>query len=118
MLLILICQSKSHLDHAKTYDYFYCIEEFKKSTIKVNKEALIEFERLKQNYLFSIIIIITSAVSDDPLVILVHNVRSLSRHAHDAVSDDRIINNDFVGFTETQINPSLGAPHQFCLSQI
>ena len=117
MLLILICQSKSNLDHAKTYDYFYCIKEFKKSTIKVNKEALIEFERLKQNYLFSIIIII-STVSDDTLMILAHNVRSLSRHVHDAVSDDRIINNDFVGFTETQINPSLGAPHQFCLSQI
>ena len=36
----------------KTYDNLYCKGEFKKSTIKVNKDALLEYERLEQNYLF------------------------------------------------------------------
>ena len=35
-----------------------------------------------------------------------HNVRSLSKHVDDIVSDDRIINNDIIGFAETQINLS------------
>ena len=30
----------------------------------------------------------------------------LLKHLNDRVSDDRIINNDIVGFTETKINPS------------
>ena len=36
----------------------------------------------------------------------VQNVRTLLEYVHDIVSDDRIINNDIIGFTETQINPS------------
>ena len=35
-----------------------------------------------------------------------HNVRSLSKHVDDIVSDKRIINNDIIGFTETQISLS------------
>ena len=34
--------------NVKTYDNLYCIGEFKKSTIKVNKDALLEYERLKK----------------------------------------------------------------------
>ena len=41
------------LSTAKTYDNVYCIGEFKKSVIKVNKDALLEYERLKENDLFS-----------------------------------------------------------------
>ena len=37
----------------KTYDNLYCIGEFKKSAIKVNKDALLKYERLKQIDLFS-----------------------------------------------------------------
>ena len=37
------------------YNALYCIGEFKKSAIKVNKGALLEYERLKQNDLFSTI---------------------------------------------------------------
>ena len=39
----------------KTYDSYYCIGEFKKSAIKVNKDALLEYECLKYNDLFSTI---------------------------------------------------------------
>ena len=35
-----------------------------------------------------------------------HNVRSHSKHVDDIVSDRRIINNDIIGFTETQISLS------------
>ena len=40
------------LSRVKTYDNLYCIGEFKKSSIKVNKDALLEYEGLKQNDLF------------------------------------------------------------------
>ena len=33
-------------------------------------------------------------------------MRSLSKHVDDIVTDNRVMNNDIVGFTETQINPS------------
>ena len=92
------------LSRVKTYDNLYCIREFKKSGIKVNEDALLEYERLKQNDLFSTIT--RSTISDDTITVLVHNVKSLSKHVHDIVSDQRLINNDIIGFTETQINPS------------
>ena len=41
------------LRRVKSYDNFYYTGEFKKSTIKINKDALIEYERLKQNDSFS-----------------------------------------------------------------
>ena len=42
----------------KTYDVFFCIGDFKKSAVKVNKdedEYKLEYERLNQNNLFSTI---------------------------------------------------------------
>ena len=33
-------------------------------------------------------------------------MRSLSKHVDDIVTDNRVMNNDIIGFTETQINPS------------
>ena len=77
----------------------YCIGEFKKSAIKVNKE----YDRLKQNNLFSTIK--RNDISDDMITVFIHNVQSLSQHIDDVVSDNRIVNNDIMGFTETQINP-------------
>ena len=62
----------------KTYDSPYCIGEFKKSAMKVNKDAFLEYEGLKQNYLFSTIK--RNTLSYDTLTILVHNLRSLSKH--------------------------------------
>ena len=88
----------------KTYDNLYCIGEIKKFAVKVNKDALLEYERLKQNDLFSTIK--RNAISDDTVKILFDNVRSLPRHLSDIVGDNRIINSDIIRFTETQINPS------------
>ena len=47
-----------------------------------------------------------TTISDDTLTIFFHNVRSLSNHLGDIVSDDRIINNDVIGFIEAQISLS------------
>ena len=33
-------------------------------------------------------------------------MRSLSKHVDDIVNDNRVMNNDIIEFTETQINPS------------
>ena len=43
------------LSRVKTYDNLYCKGQFKKSATKVNKDALLEYECLKQNDLFSAI---------------------------------------------------------------
>ena len=65
---------------------------------------MFEYERLKQDHLFSTIK--RNTISNDKIIGFVHTVRSLSKHTDDIVSDDRIINNDIMGFTETQRNPS------------
>ena len=83
----------------KTYDNLYCIGEFEKSTIKVNEDTLLEYEHLKQINLFSTIT--RNTILDYTITVLVHNVRSLSKHVDDIVSDKRLINNDIIGFTET-----------------
>ena len=65
---------------------------------------MLEYERLEQNDLFSTIK--RNAVSCDIVTVLVHNVRSLTRHGGDILSDNRIANNDIIGFTETETKPS------------
>ena len=65
---------------------------------------MLEYERLEQNDLFSTIK--RNAVSFDIVTVLVHNVRSLTRHGGDILSDNRIVNNDIIGFTETETKPS------------
>ena len=82
------------LSRVKPYDNLYCIGEFKLSAIKLNKDALLEYEHLKRNYLFSTIK--RNAISNDTLTVLVYNVRSLPRHVDDIVSDNRIINNAII----------------------
>ena len=88
----------------KTFNNLYCIGEFKKSSVKVDKEALSKYERLKQNDLFSTIK--KNNISDNTITVFVHNVQSLSKHINDIVCNDRIIDNDIIEFSETQINPS------------
>ena len=73
------------------------MRESKKSATKLNKYTLLEYEPLKQNDLFSTI---KRNTISDTLTILVHNVRPLSKHV-DIVSDDTIMNNDIIKFTET-----------------
>ena len=70
----------------------------------MNKETFSEYERLKQNDIFSTIK--RNNTSDDTIIVFVQNVRSLSKHINDIVSDDRITNNDIIGFRETQMNSS------------
>ena len=65
---------------------------------------MLEYKRLKQNDLFSTKR--RNAISGDTATVLVHNEKSLPRHVDDVVSDNRIINNDIIGFTEAQIKPS------------
>ena len=65
---------------------------------------MLEYERLKQNDLFSTIK--RNNISVDTIAVFVHNARLFSQHIDDIVSDDRIINNDMIGFTEKKINPS------------
>ena len=81
----------------KEYDNLYCIGEFKKSEIKVNEDALLEHEHLKQNLLSTIKI---NAISHNTVTAFVHHV---PKYLDVIVSDTRIINNDIIGFTETQI---------------
>ena len=92
------------LSSLKNYDNLFFIGKIKKSVIKVNKDALLEYGCLKQNDLFSTIK--RTVISGDTTTVLVHNVRSFPRHLDNIVSDKRIINNDVIGFTETQIKPS------------
>ena len=65
---------------------------------------MLEYERLKQNDLFSTIK--RNAISGNTVTFLVHNVRSFWRNIDDIVSDNRIINNDIIRFTEAQIKSS------------
>ena len=83
------------LSRVKTCDNLYCIEEFKKSPIKVNKDALLENECLKQSDLFSTVK--RNAVSGDTVTVLVH-MRSLPRHVDDILNENRIL-----GFTDYRI---------------
>ena len=55
------------LSRVKTYDKVYCVGEFSKFAIKVNKDALLEYEHLKQNNLFSPIK--RNAISGDAVTI-------------------------------------------------
>lgn len=77
-----------------SYDRLYCMGEFEKSAIKINKDALLEYEGLKRNDLFTTIK--RSAFSGDSFTVLVQNVRSLSKHLDNI--GNRVINNDM---TET-----------------
>ena len=68
-------QMYTALSRVNTYDNIYCIGEFKKSAIKLDKDVLLEYERLKQNDLFSTIK--RNAISGNTVIVLVHNVRSI-----------------------------------------
>ena len=72
---MIIRQIYTAIDRIKTYDNLYCIEELKKSVIKVKKDTLLECEHLKQNDLFFTININT--IPDNTVTVLPHNVRLL-----------------------------------------
>ena len=91
------------LGRVRTYDNLYCIGEFKKSAIKINKDALLEYECLKQNDLS--FTVERNAILGDTVTVFVRNVRSLPRNVDDILSGNGIINNNIIGFTETQMKP-------------
>ena len=59
---------------------------------------------LKQNDLF---FPIKKTISGNSVTVIVCNMKSLSRHVDNIVSDNRIINNEIERSTEAQINPSV-----------
>ena len=69
----------------------------------VGFDVLLECECLKQNDLFSTIK--RSTISVGEVAVLAHNVRSHLGNVDDSVSDNRFINNNIIGFTETKIKP-------------
>ena len=84
------------LSRLKTYSNLYWIGESKKSAIKINKEAWLEYER-QQNDLF--VAIEKNTISDDTLTVLVNIVRSLPKLVSDIISDDKITDNDILRVT-------------------
>ena len=54
-----------------------------KNAIKVNKDAMLEYEHLKQNDSFSTIK--RNTITDNAITSLDHNMRSLSKHIGDTV---------------------------------
>ena len=67
----------------------------------MNSSSLEEYERLRQNSIFDIIEKVV--ISEDTTTLLLVNVQSLLKYVFDIVSDNRLINNDILCFTETQI---------------
>ena len=69
----------------------------------MNTSSLEEYERLRQNSIFDTIEKVT--ISEDTTTLVLVNIRSLLKHALDIAIDNRLINNDILCFTETQIQP-------------
>ena len=81
----------------------FIVMGFQKFCKKVTKDALLEYERLKQIDLFYTIK--RNTFSDDPITVLV-DVISFSEHTDDILGDHRMVNNGIIGFTKTRINLS------------
>ena len=69
----------------------------------MNTSSLEEYERLRQNSIFDTIEKVT--ISEDTTTLVLVNIRSLLKHALDIAIDNRLINNDILCSTETQIQP-------------
>ena len=94
-------QMYTALSRVSSYDKCFCVGKFEPSSIKANVSALQENERLCQSSIFESIEKI--CVTDYTITILLLNVRSLSKHAGDIKSDVRLISNDVLCLTETQL---------------
>ena len=78
----------------KSYDYLFCTLKICNKSGASEREWFIFHSKKKK------------ILSDDTITVFVQNTRSFSKHVDDIVSDDRIINNEIIGFVETQWNPS------------
>ena len=103
----MVYRSKEHLEmytalsRVSSYDKLFCVWKFEPSSIKANIFAFLEYERFCQNSIFENIEEI--CVTNDTITILLLNVRSLSKHARDIKSDVRLMSNDVLYLTETQL---------------
>ena len=89
------------LSRVSSYDTHFCVGKFGPPSIKVTVSTLQEYKRLRQNNIFENVEKIY--VTDDTIIILLLNVRSLSKHACDIKSDGRLMSND-VMFHSYSIN--------------
>ncbi|XP_066926174.1 uncharacterized protein [Clytia hemisphaerica] len=85
----------------------FLIGEYNKKAIRANKEAGIEYERLrKANPLPKVEEFSPTSISEEQLYISLLNVRSLKKHAVDIIHTETLMSSDLLCFTETQISPS------------
>ena len=91
----------TELSRMKKYDKLFFIRKYKRSSIKVNVDAVYEYGRLKDYCLFSTID--RNAVSDDTLTIFILNLRSGAKYLNDIVHDCRCLKNDAIRFAESQM---------------
>ena len=96
-------QMYTALSRVTTYDGLFLTGEFKKSAIRANIGAEKEYERLRRDNIFDSME--KYLVSSDSLTLVLLNTRSLAKHALDISKDQRLLNNDFICFTETQVKP-------------
>ena len=80
---------------SKNYNNLYCIGELKKSAIKKCTARIWTHEA--KWYIFNNK---RNTISEDIAIVLGHYVRSFSNDVDDIVSDNRIINNKIIGFTD------------------
>ena len=82
------------------YDKLFCLGKIEPSSVKRFVSALQEYGLIRQNSVFENTKI---CVTDNAITILLLDVRSLSKHACDIKSDDSLLGNDVLCFTETQL---------------
>ena len=81
-------------------DKLFLIGEYASNAIKANRDATVEYDRLRQ-YVFEPCSNIT--VNNRSLTISLLNTRSLKKHAVDIVKESRLMDSDIICLTETHI---------------
>ena len=82
------------------YDKLFCLGKIEPSSVKRFVSALQEYGLIRQNSVFENTEI---CVRDNAITILLLDIRSLSKHARDIKSDDSLLGNGVLCFTETQL---------------
>ena len=77
---------------------------FKQNAVKTNESATQEYDHLHNEVPF--IPPMVRSPLPTPLSVALHNTRSFKKHAADIVSDLRLMNNNILFLTETQLSPS------------
>ena len=89
------------LSRVRSMDGLYLTGFFSQNAIKVNAAASQEYDRLRNESLFSSLY--TCSATDCNFVFTLLNCRSLKKHAIDICNDKELMSSDLVFFTETQI---------------